>query len=248
MQNKEEIASMRQAGMSQDAVAQRFGVKRFELAAFLEKFLPNISSDETIFRNSTKSFLSATNEKERTKAFEEVDKILQKIAAQKAETQGEISYQDCLQDLRLKFLEIMAKKQSKDRIVYTEILQELKKGEKSVPNKDLLQAVLETEPMQDMDTRTKIFENINFLAYMMDNSSLNERERTIVFSYLAEGKSLDEIGMMLGLNKERIRVILNGITEKMKAHYKMVSSNEYLHKRANIGLEITNEIIKKERM
>ena len=243
LKNKDYIAELRRNGVSQEEIARRFNVRRFEVAEFLEIYLPDVQRDDAVFRNAVKNYLSANSEVERNQAFEEVDKVLQKVAANKTQTQNGVIYKDCLQDLRLKFLESVKQTQGKYRIIYTQILQDLKNSDNSILENDYVPYEQNRDTRQSDDENIANFEHNDVLKYLMDNSGLNTRQRYIIYSYLIAGKSLKEIGNLLGRTDENIRHNLNKAEEKMNKEYTKISSDEYLNRQLNLASERMRKIL-----
>ena len=242
LKNKDYIAELRRNGVSQEEIARRFNVRRFELAEFLEIYLPDVQRDDAVFRNAVKKYLSANSEVERNQAFEEVDKVLQQVAANKTQTQNGVIYKDCLQDLRLKFLESVKQTQGKCRIVYTQILQDLKNSDNSILENDYVPYEQNRDTRQSDDENIANFEHNDLLKYLMDNSGLTERELVITLSVL-NGASLEQVGDNLGLTSLRVKRILDRVSEKMNKVYTKISSDEYLNRQLNLASEIMRKIL-----
>ena len=242
LKNKDYIAELRRNGVSQEEIARRFNVRRFEVAEFLEIYLPDVQRDDAVFRNAVKNYLSANSEVERNQAFEEVDKVLQKVAANKTQTQNGVIYKDCLQDLRLKFLESVKQTQGKYRIIYTQILQDLKNSDNSILENDYVPYEQNIDTRQSNDEKMVNFEHNDLLKYLIDNSGLTERERVITLSVL-NGVSLEQVGDNLGLTSLRVKQILDRVSEKMNKEYTKISSDEYLNRQLNLASEMMRKIL-----
>ena len=242
LKNKDYIAELRRNGVSQEEIARRFNVRRFEVAEFLEIYLPDVQRDDAVFRNAVKNYLSANSEVERNQAFEEVDKVLQKVAANKTQTQNGVIYKDCLQDLRLKFLESVKQTQGKYRIIYTQILQDLKNSDNSILENDYVPYEQNRDTRQSDDENIANFEHNDLLKYLIDNSGLTERERVIILSVL-NGVSLEQVGDNLGLTSLRVKQILDRVSEKMNKEYTKISSDEYLNRQFNLASEMMRKIL-----
>lgn len=242
LKNKDYIAELRRNGVSQEEIARRFNVRRFEVAEFLELYLPDVQRDDVIFRNAVKKYLSANSEVERDQAFEEVDKVLQQVAANKTQTQNGVIYKDCLQDLRLKFLESVKQTQGKYRIIYTQILQDLKNSDNFILENEYVPYEQNRDTRQSDDENIANFEHNDLLKYLMDNSGLTEREQVITLSVL-NGVSLEQVGDNLGLTSLRVKRILDRVSEKMNKEYTKISSDEYLNRQLNLASEMMRKIL-----
>ena len=242
LKNKDYIAELRRNGFSQEEIARRFNVRRFEVAEFLELYLPDVQRDDAVFRNAVKNYLSANSEVEKNQAFEEVDKVLQQVAANKTQTQNGVIYKDCLQDLRLKFLESVKQTKGKSRILYTQILQDLKNSDNSILENNCVPYEQNRDTRQSDDENIANFEHNDLLKYLMDNSGLTERERVITLSVL-NGVSLEQVGDNLGLTSVRVKQILVRVSEKMNKEYTKISSDEYLNRQLNLASEMMRKIL-----
>ena len=98
-------------------------------------------------------------------------------------------------------------------------------------------------PSKNRDENIANFEHNDVLKYLMDNSGLNTRQRYIIYSYLIAGKSLKEIGNLLGRTDENIRQNLNKAEEKMNKEYTKISSDEYLNRQLNLASERMRKIL-----
>ena len=236
LKNKDYIAELRRNGASQEEIARRFNVSRFEVADFLEKYLPDVQRDDVVFRNAVKNYLSANSEVERNQAFEEVDKVLQQLAANKTQTQNGVIYEDCLQDLRLKFLESVKPIPGKDRIIYTQILQDLKNSDNSILENDYVPYEQNRDTRQSDDENIAKFEHNDLLKYLMNTSGLTCRELDITLSVL-NGVSLEQVGDNYCLTSLRVKQILDLASEKMNKKYTKILSDEYLNGRLKLLLK-----------
>lgn len=242
-----QISAMRESGMTQDKIAEIFGVNRCVIQKLLKKYLPNISTDSIRFRKATQQFMSAVSEEEKNKAFESVDKILQKIAKEKTKLNSNYTYDDCLQDLRLQFLEIAETNKGKSRIVYEQILQGLKTERKQTPDTftkvDLSELEKHESAIATSDMRTRQFESDDFCYQLIRQSKLSERQSMMAHSSIMEDKSINEIAERFWLTPTRVKGCLKEIFEILQLKQKEVTSNNYLHKRSIAGQNTVNEII-----
>ena len=242
-----QISAMRESGMTQDKIAEIFGVNRCAIQILLKKYLPNISTDSIKFRKATQQFLSAVSQEEKNKAFESVDKILQKIAKEKTKSNSNYAYDDCLQDLRLQFLEIVEANKGKPKIIYEQILQALKTEGKQIPNPITKVGLSELEKNESAiatsDIRTQQFEADDFCYQLIRQSELSDRQSTMARSNIIEDKSINEIAERYCLTTFRVKDCLKEIFEILRLKQKEVTSNNYLHKRSVVAQNTVDEII-----
>ena len=247
-----QISAMRESGMTQDKIAESLGVNRVTVQTFLKKYLPNISTDSIKFRQATQKFMSAVSEEEKNKAFEYIDKILQKIAKEKTKLNSNYTYDDCLQDLRLQFLEIAEKNKGKSRIVYEQILQALKTEKTQTPDTfmkvDLSKLEKHEEAIATSDLPTRQFEFDDFYSQLIRQSELSERQSMMAHSIIMENKSINEIAERFCLTPTRVKECLKEIFEILQLKQKEVTSNNYLHKRSIAGQNTVNKIVTREQI
>lgn len=221
-ENINEIATMRKAGVTQNEIAERFGVVRTTVQRFLRTHLAGVIPENKEFLNAVKTYFSAKTLEEKNIAFQAVDPFLQKMAKEKFKMQKNCSYDDCLQDLRLNFVNVINKNKENPNFKISQFLYEFKRNafKPTVsPEKPIRIQLSELEkdgsPIAEMDLGINAFEENDYKSKQILNSGLSDRERMIVNSLTSKNKSVDEIGTILGLAKIYIEMILFRIDSKL---------------------------------
>lgn len=221
-ENINEIATMRKAGVTQNEIAERFGVVRTTVQRFLRTHLAGVIPENKEFLNAVKTYFSAKTLEEKNIAFQAVDPFLQKMAKEKFKMQKNCSYDDCLQDLRLNFVNVTNKNKENPNFKISQFLYEFKRNafKPTVsPEKPICIQLSELEkdgsPIAEMDLGINAFEENDYKSKQILNSCLSDRERMIVNSLTSKNKSVDEIGTILGLAKDRIERIIFRIDSKL---------------------------------
>lgn len=137
--------------------------------------------------------------------------------------QKNCSYDDCLQDLRLNFVNVTNKNAKNPNLKISKFLYEFKQNALKptvAPEKPIRIQLSELEkdgsPIAKTDLGIKEFENNDYKFEQIQNSGLSDRERVIANS-LTKNKTLEEIGDSLWLTKERVRqIIVDKIVPKME--------------------------------
>lgn len=221
-ENINEIAIMRKAGVTQNEIAERFGVVRTTVQRFLRTHLAGVIPENKEFLNAVKTYFSAKTLEEKNIAFQAVDPFLQKMAKEKFKMQKNCSYDDCLQDLRLNFVNVTNKNKENPNFKISQFLYEFKRNafKPTVsPEKPIRIQLSELEkdgsPIAEMDLGINAFEENDYKSKQILNSCLSDRERMIVNSLTSKNKSVDEIGTILGLAKIYIEMIIFRIDSKL---------------------------------
>ena len=223
VQQLHKIASMRKAGATQVEIAERLGIGRATIQRVLKTHLSGVIPEDKKFLKGVKAYFSAKTPEGKNKAFNAVDPFLQKIAKEKYEMQKNCSYDDCLQDLRLNFVNVTNKNAKNPNLKISKFLYEFKQNALKptvAPEKPIRIQLSELEkdgsPIAKTDLGIKEFENNDYKFEQIQNSGLSDRERVIANS-LTKNKTLEEIGDSLWLTKERVRqIIVDKIVPKME--------------------------------
>ena len=168
-ENLAEIETMRNAGVTQTEIAERFGVGRGSIQKFLSTHLPDATSEGRKFVNAIRNYFSAKTAKEKNDTFIVVDQFLQKYAKERCDLK-KISYDDYLQDLRLKLMDTAKENAKNPDFKLPKFAYELKKGldrrgvQKETPVFVPLSEIKSDKDITvDMDFATKMFENDDYL-------------------------------------------------------------------------------------
>ena len=184
--------------------------------------LAGVIPENKEFLNAVKTYFSAKTLEEKNIAFQAVDPFLQKMAKEKFKMQKNCSYDDCLQDLRLNFVNVTNKNKENPNFKISQFLYEFKRNafKPTVsPEKPIRIQLSELEkdgsPIAEMDLGINAFEENDYKSKQILNSGLSDRERMIVNSLTSKNKSVDEIGTILGLAKIYIEMIIFRIDSKL---------------------------------
>lgn len=191
----------------------------------------------------SRRYYSAKTEQEKAKVFVEVDKILVQIAREEHQTDKALTFEDCLQDVRLRFVEIAAKR---------------KEG-KRFDIRNIFKAVRESRPIQQKETPVKLgykpvkiyendsaimrFEEIDYIKSCIEDAQLKEREVLVLEKVFKENKSLSEIGDFLGLTQVRVKQILDRAISKIKQNRLLTSEENIIQQRIEFASKVVEEII-----
>lgn len=243
-----QISAMRENGMTQEQIAEILGIGRGKLQGFLKKYLPNVSTKSIRFREATRQFLSAGSEREQNKAFEAVDEVLQQIAKEKTKSNNCYAYEDYLQDLRLKFLEITTASRGRRRALYEQMLQKLKAEPEPVSDKLVKVSLskLDEGAFTSEDLETRMFEDNDFCDELIARSGLSKRHNIIARLDIIDDKSVNEIAKHLHSTSVRTKKSLKQALELIKQKHKQVTSEAYLQQRIELIQNILREILARQ--
>ena len=238
----QELASK---GLSLNKMASELGVSMNSVRFHLEKH--NIVTDAQKEFRILKEYFTASTKEEKAKAFAEIDKCLEQIAKEELPLRKGSSYEDCLQDVRLRFFEL-AEQSQKDGLSFSKtVLQKVRESRPAI-KKEIQTVSLETSTMGKADRAvdsyyTEYFEFKDYFKQLLkSDSGISERERTLLQAYIEEGKSMADLASSTGLLKESIRQILkNRALPKLKHQHDKASSLEYLHKRSESAAKYINK-------
>lgn len=219
--NLAEIEAMRNAGVTQAEIAERFGVGRVSVQKFLSTHLPDATSEGRKFVRAIRNYFSAKTAKEKDDAFMAVDPFLQKYAKEIYELKKTSSYDDYLQDLRLQLLDAAKDNAKNPDFKFSKFAYELKKGlaRRGARKEPTLVPFSEIKSNKnitvDKDFTTKMFEDNDYFEKRFLNVDLTDRENVIVRDCLIEDKTYEEVGNLLGLTKVRVGQIYQKALEKL---------------------------------
>lgn len=211
--NIDEVVMLRNAGVTQSAIAERFGISRNSVQRYLRDFYPDAIPENVKFARASKSFFLASTPEEKEKAFEAVDPFLQKFAKERHKLQNSGSFEDCLQELRLEFLEAKPAEIGQN-YNFSNFVQRFKqKITPIVPDeKPVLVPLSEIENngkyIAKTDKNISSFVDMDYKTKQIQNSSLTPREHAITDLLLFKNKTIGELEEKLWLTKARIKQII----------------------------------------
>lgn len=233
-------------GLSLNQMAAELNVPISTIRVYLQKH--NIITGAQKEFRVLKDYFTATKPEDKAKAFEEVDKYLAQIAKEEAKLNKGSLYEDCLQDVRLRFFELVNQSQ-KDGLAFPKtILQKVRESRPALkpeistmkPNSSTIAKI--DKPVNDY--KTEDFELMDSYKQLLKSSKdLTERDKYFLSAFVEKGKTLEEIASSCGLTRERVRQILkHDIASKLQAQRDKTMSSEYLHKRAESATKYINKL------
>lgn len=239
--NPATLQELADKGLSLNEMAKELGVKIGKLRRHLKK--NDIVTDSQKKYRAIKKYVSATTQEEKSKAFKVIDEHLQEIAKEKLKLHKGYSYEDCLQDVRLRFFELMAKKESGLQLQsgIFKMVQEStpisgKKRIKTVgldklTQKDIGFSDIGTELVEENDSR-------NYFSKKLKDV-LTQRELYLLKLLYTENKTIEQIAECFGIKTERTKFVLKKATCKtIYLQEKMFKQeNEYIQKKINIAMD-----------
>ncbi len=213
-----QLTEMRKSGMTHQAIAEYFGMERWEIQSFMQKYMPNVKKESVELKQAIEQYSLSISRTEQEQAFAIIDKHLQKIAKEEVKTKSGISYEDCLQDIRLRFLEILENRANKQSVKSRYVLEMLNKTETPVQQKVKTVGLDALEGMEEKlfgtDLRTEIFELDDYFKYA--SRRMSSKVKDILKLYLQDGESYEMIGKKFDLCPSRIQQIVLNAANRLK--------------------------------
>lgn len=215
-------------GLSLHQMASELNKPVATIRFYLDEY--NIVSDSQREFRILKEYFSATTSESKAKAFDAVDKYLQQIAKDEFKLRKGTTFEDCLQDVRLRFLEEAEKSQKNGVNFSTSILRKVKNYAPELEQEfqtTSLEALEKAEIIPAIeDEAIRAFENKGYrLGHkrILSNNFLYDRDVAILNDYFIQGKTFEEIVEKFDLSPKRIKQLkdnaLNRLKEKL-APYK----------------------------
>ena len=165
-----------------------------------------------------RKYFSATTPKEKAEAFAAVDKYLIKIAKDKYDPSCMISYEDCLQDVRLNFAEL-ANIKKEHRLYKTRNIFKIL-GETETIKKEEVKTVgitQEIDEIGDLDLNIKDFEESDFFdKYILKSLHLFPRQEAIFNDYIKGSKNFEQLAEDFCLTTQRVQELFNKVINRFK--------------------------------
>ena len=185
----------------------RHYLKRYDISRFPEEI------------TALKKYFSTTDLQEKAKAYEVIDKRLQKIAKKEAEIRKE-PFDDCLQDVRLRFLEHASKKGKNKTISAYTILDMVKDSVPVQPEKiEKVGLRRIANKIGVTDKTTEMFEDSDCVDFLLNNSKLTSREKSILEYDMRQEVPMVKTAAVHQLGTERVRQIRKESFEKIKERH-----------------------------
>ena len=202
---------------------------------------------KTSVEQAVKDYFAATNNDAKEKAYNIIDRYIQKIAKKEFVSSGESSFEDHLQNVRLRFWRIINKRKEKGVDVSRNITATMVEGQ---PNAQI-RAKIKTSPNMEKyaedfsctDLSTEVFEKDDLINYLLN--SLKKERSSVILGRLINGDDPNSIAEMFDLTRQRVIEIAKKAGDEFKERYRLIHSNEFLTERSNIGLNAErNPVVK----
>lgn len=200
--SQETLQALVNKKLSLRQMSETLNLSDSSIRACLKKYNISRFSEETV---ALKKYFSTNDPKEKAKAFEVIDKSLMKIAKKETEFQNDGSFEDTLQNVRLRFLEFASKKSEDRRISVYSILG---KVENSAPAPQPKIEKIGLDSVQNelvtSDLAIEKFETEDLFDFLLNNSNLSKGQKIIVSSRIQTDATYDEIAKKIGVGKDRV--------------------------------------------
>ena len=215
--SQETLQNLVNKNLTLQEISANLNVPISTIRHYLRKYNISRFSEEI---TALKKYFSTKDPKEKAKAYDVIDKHLQKMAEKEAEIRKE-PFEDCLQDIRLRFIELANKKKGTPEISVFNIF---KKIENSAPEAEAkiekVKLKTITNKIGISDYATNTFEDANLANYLLDNSNLSAKTRAILILKMKKDISNKELAKASNTGIERIRQMIRiAISQIKKQHF-----------------------------
>lgn len=202
---------------------------------------------KTSVEQAVKDYFAATNNDAKEKAYNIIDRYIQKIAKKEFISSGESSFEDHLQNVRLRFWRIINKRKEKGVDVSRNITATMVEGQ---PNAQI-RAKIKTSPNMEKyaedfsctDLSTEVFEKDDFVNYLI--STIRNSANAEFLKGIIDGEDVNRLADKYDLTRRRIIQRAKNAAEEFKEKAKLILSEDYLAEKSNFGLSVErNSIIK----
>lgn len=202
---------------------------------------------KTSVEQAVKDYFAATNNDAKEKAYNIIDRYIQKIAKKEFISSGESSFEDHLQNVRLRFWRIINKRKEKGVDVSRNITATMVEGQ---PNTQI-RAKIKTSPNMEKyaedfsctDLSTEMFEKDDFVNYLI--STIRNSANAEFLKGIIDGEDVNRLADKYGLTRLRIIQRAKNAAEEFKEKAKLILSEDYLAEKSNFGLSVErNPVIK----
>lgn len=215
--SQETLQNLVNKNLTLQEISANLNVPISTIRHYLRKYNISRFSEEI---TALKKYFSTKDPKEKAKAYDVIDKHLQKMAEKEAEIRKE-PFEDCLQDIRLRFLE-HANKRKKDRSVSVYRILDMVKESAPASATPIEKVKLKTitNKIGISDHSTDTFEDANLANYLLNNSDLSAKTKAILILKMKKDVSNEELAKASNLGIERIRqTIREAICQIKKQHF-----------------------------
>lgn len=188
-----QLQKLADEGKTLDEMASELGVSVGIVRSFLKKY--SITTELREELRLLRKYFNATDKAEKDAIFSEVDVYLKEIAKGKVKSCPTISYDDCLQDIRYRFLELMEqipnRKKKTTGVVFREIRENYFQNKKQLKTCSLDEAM--NLPADDDVFSVKNFEERDYVDSMIKKSKLPRFQQEILDLYINKDLNTTQI-------------------------------------------------------
>ena len=213
-------------GLSLNEIASELGVKVGKVRKYLAKY--NIVSDSQKEFRMLKGYFTATTREDKVKAFEEIDKYLQQMAKEELKLKKGSTYEDCLQDVRLRFFEIVDKSRQDGVSFPYSILRTMRETKPAI-QQEIKTVSLSKADLKVADSGIELFEAKAFEDYLWKYAHRHMRERDAysLEQYLREDKTIKEIAEHFWLTPPRMKTIIEDALPKLQKQFELAKLRDF---------------------
>ncbi|MBQ4114445.1 hypothetical protein IJD34_03485 [bacterium] len=199
-------------------------------------------------------YFSTSDSRVKLKACETIDKYLQKLALEDYNEQAGMPFEDFLQDLRLKFWDIVNRKRENGTFNPKIIMIEMK-SQRIPPKPEQIETInIENfekfaEQVESTDLATEMFELKDQIKYLIDfprDGALSTKKKNLLKMLLLEGYRIKEIAEIIENTNDNTRKLLQRAIRGFDEIHKTSLSKEFLKERSSWGSKVVREIIARE--
>lgn len=241
----EKLQALVNKNLSLNKIAFELGVSLNTIRFYIEKF--NILTDTQKEFRLLKKYFTASTREDKIKAFSEIDKLLKQIAKKEQKQNKSSLYEDCLQDVRLRFFEIFNKSRKKGISFPYSILKTIRES------KPIIKPEIKTVKLAEKDIKTndygiELFESNNYENYVWNyvNNNIKGKKFFIIEQFVRNNKSVKEIAENSYYNEIRIKQIIRETKPILFQYIKKVISSEKNPERIKFSYDFVQKIITKE--
>ena len=224
-------------GLSLNEIAEELGVKVGKVRWDLSKY--NIISDVQKEFRMLKGYFTATTKEDKAKAFEEIDKYLGQIAKEELKLKKGSSYEDCLQDVRLRFFEIVDKSKQ-NGVSFPYSILRIMRNERPPIQQEIKSVGLSKADLRAADRGIKSFEAKDYDDYLWKYAYRHIREREVysLEQYLREDKTIKEIAEHFCFTPSRMKDIIEDALPRLQEQFELAKLVDFSQERIKFSQKV----------
>ena len=242
--NPAKLQELAGKGLSLNQIATELGVTQSTVRNALK--VNNIITDSQQGFRIIKNYFSAATREDKAKALAEIDKYLEQIAKEEVKLHKGSSYEDCLQDVRLRFFELIDKRangQHVPRDIFKMVRETAQKSEKKeIKTVSLDSLSKNAKPdIQDPKSGIDMVEDNDFRQYYVKNLEqvLRVREVEFIKRHYIGNESYEQLSEVFCFTPKRIKAIIDKAKPRAIELYEKLKTDYY--KREWKSLEFEKE-------